>query len=59
MIKPVITQQPVRLIIMRDGKMIANISMPMADGCIDTDGFKHVESITDPINMCITIRAEV
>lgn len=59
MIKPVIIQQPVRLIIMRNGSMIANIFMPKADGCIDTDGFKHVETITDHVNMCITIRAEV
>lgn len=59
MIKPVIIQQPVRLIIERDGKRIVDIHMPKADGCLDTDGFKHVESITDPINMCITIRAEV
>ena len=59
MIKPIGLQQNVRLIIEKDGKRITDISMTRVDGCFDTDGFKHIETINDPISMQTIIKAEV
>ena len=59
MIKAIGYQQNVRLIIEKDGKRIADISMTRVDGCFDTDGFKRIETVDDPISMQTIIKAEV
>ena len=59
MIKSVEIGRNTAISIVKDGIKIAEIYAPMVGGYIDTDKFKHVETVEDPIKLCINVRIEV
>lgn len=60
MIKPIEFTDPVRLQIVKDGNIVADLFCKHGIcGPIDIDGFKRVESIANPIDLRYTLRIEV